>query len=192
MRAATPISCQVAAAAAPRRQADQMQQGTRDSESAPAVTVTVSFVWLGRLAVFSMRNTAKTLVFHRGAAGWSRLVGARKGVRLTPGGGAATSGGFIFGTGLFFPGRESKTRASKRDKGQAREEKRKKRKRKTSVVGQAWTVGKKLPDGSNVINQKAPSSAPRSYRGIDGGAASLCSGFCVAFLSLVSGFFFFF
>ncbi|UKZ84907.1 uncharacterized protein TrAFT101_000793 [Trichoderma asperellum] len=26
-----------------------------------------------------MRNTAKTLVFHRGAAGWSRLVGARKG-----------------------------------------------------------------------------------------------------------------
>lgn len=49
-----------------------------------------------------MRNTVKTLVFHRGAAGWSRLVGARKGVRFDAGG-AVASGGFIFGTGLFFP-----------------------------------------------------------------------------------------
>lgn len=134
-----------------------------------------------------MRNTAKTLVFHRGAAGWSRLVGARKGVRLTPGG-PQPLGGLFLARGYFSLGGKAKQESRKETKDKQEKRREKKRKRKTSVVGQAWAVGKKLPDGSNVINQKAPSSAPRSYRGIDGGAASLCSGFCVAFLSLVSGF----
>lgn len=68
-----------------------MQHGTRDSESGPAVTVRVSFVWLGRLAVFSMRNTVKTLVFHRGVCG---LVEASRCQERSSfdAGGAATSG----------------------------------------------------------------------------------------------------
>jgi hypothetical protein len=66
-----------------------------------------------------MRNTVKTLVFHRGAAGWSSLVGARKGVRFDAGG-TVTSGGVIFGTGLFLPweGERAKQRESKRDERQ--------------------------------------------------------------------------
>lgn len=142
-----------------------MQQGTRDSESAPAVTVAASFVWLGRLAVFSMRNTAKTLwCFIEGAAGWSRLVGARKGVRFDArgeGGGAVTSEGGYFWHGFILSlggrernkrvgGKRDKRRESRRDKTR---EKQVKNKRKTSVVGQARTVGKKLPDGSDVIRR---------------------------------------
>lgn len=114
-----------------------MQQGTRDSESAPAVTVTVSFVWLGRLAVFSMRNTAKTLVFHRGAAGWSRLVGARKGVRLTPGGGGRNLWGVYFWHGIIFPweGEQNKSVEKRQRTSKRREEKKKEEKNKRRGTG---------------------------------------------------------
>jgi hypothetical protein len=133
----------------------QQRHGTRDSESAPAVTVTVTerVVWLGRLAVFSMRNTVKTLVFHRGAAGWSRLVGARKGVRFDAGG-AVTSGGFIFGTGQFVSqgGGERNKRVEKSQEAKKQESRgtgKKRREEKNKCRGTDPDCGEeKLPDGS--------------------------------------------
>lgn len=102
-----------------------------------------------------MRNTVKTLVFHRGAAGWSRLVGARKGVRFDAGG-PWPLGGLFLARVYFFPGRErGRNKASRKETRDKRQKtrvdkwKKKEEQRKTSVVGQARTVGReKLPDGS--------------------------------------------
>jgi hypothetical protein len=66
-----------------------MQLSTEYSEPAPVVRVS----WLGRLVVFSMRNTVKALVFHRGVLGG--LEASRRQERSSfDTGVAATLGGF--------------------------------------------------------------------------------------------------